>query len=93
MVEAMGEERTVQGYRELNSGWSLLREMLRSMEADDLLQMVPGQLGLSTVEGLQSWSAEMRKRRELGLPSGIVRAADRALFRRPGGRCRADLRT
>ncbi len=76
MVEAMGEERTVQGYRELESGWGLLREMLRSMEADDLLQMVPGQLGLSTAEDLQSWSAELRKRRELGLPSGIVRAAD-----------------
>lgn len=76
LVEAMGEERTVQGYRELNSGWDLLREMLRSMGAEDLLQMVIGQLGLSTVEDLQSWSAEMRKRRELGLPSGIVRAAD-----------------
>jgi glycine/D-amino acid oxidase-like deaminating enzyme len=76
MVKTMGEERTVQGYVELNSAWDLLREMLRSMGGEDLLRMVSGQLGISTVEDLQSWSAELRKRRELGLPSGIVRAAD-----------------
>jgi glycine/D-amino acid oxidase-like deaminating enzyme len=76
MVETMGEERTAQGYRELNSGWDLLHEMLRAMGEEGLLQMVSGQLGLSSLEDLRTWSAEMRKRRELGLPSGTVRAAD-----------------
>ncbi len=76
MVEALGEERTVQGYKELNSAWSLLHEMLQSIGNEGALQVVSGQLGISATEGLRSWDAEMRKRRELGLPSGIVRAAD-----------------
>ena len=76
VAERMGRERAAQGFREVQGAWDALGGMVRSLRSPGLLQMVPSQLGIASPADLRSWTAERRRRGELGMPIGTLRVAD-----------------
>ncbi|MBI0584562.1 MAG: FAD-binding oxidoreductase [Methanomassiliicoccus sp.] len=76
LIRTAGEERTMQGYREMDAALVALRTMLSAMGSSSLLTEVPGVIGIAEAGQLRSWREELDERREMGLEVSRAWVAD-----------------